>query len=166
MTARDGKSLGRRTLDVTAKHILVPTDFSPHANYALAYAIDLAATLQARLTVLHVIHLSPLMVGEAPPVAFNDLLQDLESDAQKQIQKALDRVQQAGVQGDGAIVEGVPFQTITDTAKDQNVDLIVMGTHGRTGLSHVLMGSVTEKVVRLAPCSVLVTKDTVEDAET
>jgi nucleotide-binding universal stress UspA family protein len=75
-------------------------------------------------------------------------------------------VQQAGVQGDGAIVEGVPFQTITDTAKDQNVDLIVMGTHGRTGLSHVLMGSVTEKVVRLAPCSVLVTKDTVEDAET
>jgi nucleotide-binding universal stress UspA family protein len=151
---------------VTAKHILVPTDFSPHAAYALAYAIDLATTLQAHLTVLHVFHLSPLMVGEIPPAAFNDTLRDIEADAQNHIQKALDRVQQAGIQGDGVIVEGIPFQTIVDIAKDKHVDVIVMGTHGRAGLSHILMGSVAEKVVRLAPCSVLVTRDTIEDAET
>jgi len=151
---------------VIAKHILVPTDFSPPADYALAYAIDLAATLQARLTVLHVFHLSPLTVGEVPPAVFNDTLREIEIDAQKYTQQALDRVQQAGLQGDRAIVEGIPFQTIIDTAKDKNVDLIVMGTHGRTGLVHMLMGSVAEKVVRLAPCSVLVTRGTTEDADT
>jgi nucleotide-binding universal stress UspA family protein len=151
---------------VIAKHILVPTDFSPHADCALAYAIALAATLQAHLTVLHVFHLSPLTVGEVPPAAFNDILRDIERDAQNHTQKALDRVQQAGIQGDSAIVEGLPFQAIIDIAKDKNVDLIVMGTHGRTGLIHVLMGSVAEKVVRLAPCSVLVTRGKIEDEET
>ncbi len=62
-------------------------------------------------------------------------------------------------------MQGVPFQTILDTARDKGVDLIVMGTHGRTGLPHVLMGSVAEKVVRLAPCPVLVTRGT-HDAST
>jgi nucleotide-binding universal stress UspA family protein len=105
-------------------------------------------------------------VGEVPPAAFNDILRDIERDAQNHTQKALDRVQQAGIQGDSAIVEGLPFQAIIDIAKDKNVDLIVMGTHGRTGLIHVLMGSVAEKVVRLAPCSVLVTRGKIEDEET
>jgi universal stress protein A len=62
------------------------------------------------------------------------------------------------------MVQGVPFQTIIDAARDHGVDLIVMGTHGRTGLTHVFMGSVAEKVVRLAPCPVLVTRGTTEDA--
>jgi nucleotide-binding universal stress UspA family protein len=78
----------------------------------------------------------------------------------------LARVQQAGLQGDSVIVEGVPFQAIIDTARDSGADLIVMGTHGRTGLTHVLMGSVAEKVVRLAPCPVLVTRAATEDATT
>jgi nucleotide-binding universal stress UspA family protein len=56
------------------------------------------------------------------------------------------------------VVHGVPFQEILDTAKARQVDLIIMGTHGRTGLSHVLSGSVTEKVVRLAPCPVLIAR--------
>jgi len=107
-----------------------------------------------------------LTVGEIPPAVLNDTLRDIETDAQNHIQKALDRVQQAGIQGEGVIVEGLPFQTIIDIAKDKHVDVIVMGTHGRAGLSHILMGSVAEKVVRLAPCSVLVTRDTIEDAET
>ena len=62
-------------------------------------------------------------------------------------------------------MQGVPFQTILDTARDKGVDLIVMGTHGRTGLPHVLMGSVAEKVVRLEPCPVFVTRGT-HDAST
>jgi nucleotide-binding universal stress UspA family protein len=86
----------------------------------------------------------------------------METHAQQQTQKALARVQQAGLQGDSVIVEGTPFQTIINTAKDQGADLIVMGTHGRTGLTHALMGSVAEKVVRLAPCPVLVTRGTTE----
>ena len=63
-----------------------------------------------------------------------------------------------GLEGEIAVVHGVPFQEMLDTAKKQQVDLIIMGTHGRTGLQHVLMGSVAEKVVRLAPCPVLVVR--------
>jgi nucleotide-binding universal stress UspA family protein len=147
---------------MTAQHILVPTDFSEYADYALDYAIELAKVLQAHLTVLHVFHLSPLALGEAPPAVLADTLAAMEANVQHQTQMALARVQEAGLQGDSAIVEGIPFQVIINTAESMDVDLIVMGTHGRTGLTHALMGSVAEKVVRLAPCPVLVTRGTTE----
>jgi nucleotide-binding universal stress UspA family protein len=150
---------------MTAKHILVPTDFSEYADYALDYAIELAKVLQAHLTVLYVFHLSPLALGEAPPAVLADTLEAMETNAQQQTQIALARVQQAGLQGEIAIVEGTPFQTIIETAESRDVDLIVMGTHGRTGLTHALMGSVAEKVVRLAPCPVLVTRGKMETSD-
>jgi nucleotide-binding universal stress UspA family protein len=68
------------------------------------------------------------------------------------------RVTAAGLVGDMVVVHGVPFQAILETASSQQVDLIVMGTHGRTGLRYVLLGSVAEKVVHLAPCPVLVVR--------
>jgi len=148
-----------------AQHILVPTDFSEYADYALDYAIKLAKILQARLTVLYVYYLPSLALGEVSPAVLDDTLQAMETNARQQAQKALARVLKAGIQGDSILVEGTPFQTIIDTAKDKEADLIVMGTHGRTGLSHVLMGSVAEKVVRLAPCPVLVTRGTTEASD-
>jgi nucleotide-binding universal stress UspA family protein len=106
---------------------------------------------------LHVIE--PLPLSRDATTAFpNAYLQELETAAQRKLEQALNRVQEVGLQGDSAIVYGVPFQGIIDTARDQHADLIVMGTHGRTGLRHVLVGSVAEKVVRLAPCPVLVTR--------
>lgn len=144
-----------------AKHILVPTDFSEYANYALDYAIELAQALQARLTVLYVFHLSSLALGEAPPTVLDDTLTAMETKAQQQTQMALTRVQNSSLQGDSVIVEGIPSQMIIETAERRDVDLIVIGTHGRTGLTHILMGSVAEKVVRLAPCPVLVTRGTI-----
>ena len=120
---------------MTVQHILVPTDFSQYADYALDYAIELAKVLQAHLTVLHVFHLSPLALGEAPPAVLADTLAAMEANAQHQTQMALARVQEAGLQGDSAIVEGIPFQVIINTAESMDVDLIVMGTHGRTGLT-------------------------------
>jgi len=150
---------------VIPKHILVPTDFSAHADYALSYAIELATTFQAHLTLLHAFHLSPLTVGELPPAVFNDTLRDLETNAQQHLQMTLERIHQAGLQSDYLVVEGAPFQTIVDIARDKQIDLIVMGTHGRTGLSHVLMGSVAERVVRLAPCPVLVTRGKADTEE-
>ena len=140
------------------QHILVPTDFSDYAAHALDYAIELAKTLQARLTVLYVFHVSTLALGEAPPAVLDETLQAMETNAQQQTQQALARVLKAGLQGDSLIVEGTPFQAIVETAESRDVDLIVMGTHGRTGLTHVLMGSVAERVVRIAPCPVLVTR--------
>jgi nucleotide-binding universal stress UspA family protein len=142
------------------QHMLVPTDFSPYADCALDYAITLAPPLQARLTLLHVIHLTPWAMGDIPVSSLEAYLHGLEADAQRQMQAARERVQHAGLPCDSAIVEGVPYQTIVDLAGTRAVDLIVMGTHGRTGLAHVLLGSVAERVVRLAPCPVLVTRGT------
>ena len=143
---------------MTTPHYLVPTDFSSYADQALTEAIELARALNAHLMLLHVIQLMPLTVGEVPPEYFDTYLADLETDAQRQLQTALNRVHQAGLQGDRIITQGIPFQTIVDTAGEKKVDLIIMGTHGRTGLPYVLIGSVAEKVVRLAPCPVLVAR--------
>src|SRR5688500_12268289 len=109
-------STNQRTADVTAQHILVPTDFSEYADSALDYAIELAKVLQARLTVLYVFHLSSLTLGEAPPAVLDDTLAAMETNAQHQVQMALARVQEAGLQGDSMIVEGIPFQVIIETA--------------------------------------------------
>ena len=145
---------------MTIQHILVPIDFSDYADNALDDAIALATVLQARLTVLYVLHLSTLALGEVPTAVLDDTLEAIEANAQLRIQQALTRVQQSGLQGDSAIIEGIPFQMIIETAESREVDLIVMGTQGRTGLSHALMGSVAENVVGLAPCPVLVTRGT------
>jgi nucleotide-binding universal stress UspA family protein len=140
------------------QHILVPVDFSEYAEQALAYAIGLARKLPARLTLLHAIHMMPLGVageGVALPYSY---FQELEAEVQQGMETYRQRIQEAGLEGTVLVESGTPFQCIVDTARDQHVDLIVMGTQGRTGLAHVFLGSVAEKVVRLAPCPVLVTR--------
>jgi universal stress protein A len=140
------------------QHILVPIDFSAYADQALDFAIALASKLSARLTVLHVIHIIPLGLAEggAPlPYAY---IETLEAEVQQSLETYRQRVQEAGLDCDIMAIHGVPFQSIIDLARDRQVDLIIMGTHGRTGLKHILLGSVAEKVVRLAPCPVLITR--------
>ncbi len=135
------------------KHFLVPLDFSTHAQHALEYALELAKRLQARLTLLHVVHIPPL--GE---VDVSTYMHEVDAVARQSMQPYVQRLKEAGVEGTARIVHGVPWQQVVDTAQDIHADLIVMGTHGRTGLQHVLLGSVTEKVVRHAPCPVLVVR--------
>jgi nucleotide-binding universal stress UspA family protein len=138
---------------MTLQHMLVPLDFSEPASRALEYAIRLARQLQARLTLLHVIYL--------PPLAGADLttqMAEIEAAARHAMDERLRRVQEAGIAVQSIIVHGIPWQEIVDKAKDTQADLIVMSTHGRTGLQHMLLGSVAEKVVRFSPCSVLVTR--------
>ncbi len=146
-------------------HILVPIDFSTYAEQALDYAIRLARTLNARLTLLHVIQPVPMAgvdMGVALPETY---LQELEEAVQRSMEDALARVTAAGLTGERVVLYGVPFQEIVETAKARQVDLIVMGTHGRTGLMYVLLGSVAEKVVRLAPCSALVVRPVANASE-
>jgi nucleotide-binding universal stress UspA family protein len=138
---------------MTPQHILVPVDFSAPSEQALAYAITMAQKLQARLTLLHVIYM--------PPLAGSDLATQMgaiEEAAQQAAEACLQRVRDAGLAVEHIICQGVPWQEIVQKAEDTGADLIIMGTHGRTGLQHVLLGSVAEKVVRLAPCAVLVTR--------
>jgi nucleotide-binding universal stress UspA family protein len=143
---------------MASQRFLVPIDFSEYANQALDYAINLAGKLDARLTLLHVIQSVPLGgvdMGVTLPYTY---LQDLEAEIMQSMESHRTRVTAAGLEGEIVVVHGVPFHEIVETAKMQKVDLIVMGTHGRTGLQHILLGSVAEKVVRLAPCPVLVAR--------
>lgn len=147
---------------MTAEHLLVPIDFSPHSDHALEYAIELAQKLQAHLTLLHVIHLTPLTMGDMVTSFPGPFPEEVETEARRLMDALLGRLRDAGLEGETGIVHGIPFQSIIDTAKDNGTDLIVMGTHGRTGLPYALMGSVAEKVVRLSPCPVLVTRAATE----
>jgi nucleotide-binding universal stress UspA family protein len=143
---------------MSTPHFLVPIDFSACAEQALDYAIRLARTLKARLTVLHVMQPVPMAgvdMGVALPETY---LRELEEAVQRDMEEALARVTAAGLTAERVVLYGVPFQEIVETAKARQVDLIVMGTHGHTGLMYVLLGSVAEKVIRLAPCSVLVVR--------
>jgi nucleotide-binding universal stress UspA family protein len=141
------------------QHILVPLDFSPEANLALGYTIPLAQTFHARLTLLHVmVHSMPPSAAAAAVALPYSYLQDIEEQVQQMMDASRQRVRDAGLEADVVIVHGVPFQHIVDVARHQHVDLIVMGSHGLTGLERVLMGGVAEKVVRLAPCPVLITR--------
>jgi nucleotide-binding universal stress UspA family protein len=90
-------------------------------------------------------------------------MHDLEAEITRTMEGAMERVTAAGLTGDSIVVHGVPFHEIVETAKQHHVDLIIMGTHGHTGLTHVLLGSVAEKVVRLASCPVLVTRQPAKD---
>ena len=144
------------------QHVLVPIDFSATADRALAYAIALAQQLHARLTLLHVLDLTPVTMDEMTAGMTATSLEAQETEAQHLLQASLERVQRAGLQGESLLVQGTPTQTIIDTAGEQGVDLILMGTHGRTGLAHVFLGSVAEHVVRQAPCPVLVTRKTLD----
>jgi nucleotide-binding universal stress UspA family protein len=144
---------------MAAQHFLVPIDFSADADQALEYAIALASTLQARLTLLHVLlTVPPWPEGGRGPGLPEDYLRKLVAEVQQGLATRQQRVQDAGLDGHSLLVYGVPLQGILDTAQAQKVDLIIMSTHGRTGLKHVLLGSVAEQVVRLAPCPVLVTR--------
>ena len=140
------------------QRILVPHDFSKHSEHALDWALELADKWQATVELMHVIHMLPPVV-DIP----NDLYADVERDQHAAAQKRLEALRTEKTNGSQATIEihvqrGVPFQAICDEAETQQADLIVMGSHGRTGLSHVFIGSVAERVIRHAPCPVLVTK--------
>ncbi len=143
---------------MSIQKILVPYDFSPHSEHALDWAIGLAEKWQARLELLHVIHILPPVVDIAGDV-YAHVEQAQLAAAQKHLETVLStKAEDLSVLFDSHVRRGVPFQAICDEAATQQADLIVMGSHGRTGLSHVFIGSVAERVIRHAPCPVLVTK--------
>ena len=137
--------------------ILVPTDFSKHSQNALKYAAAFAEKFGAELYLLHVVQDLALFIPEAVSVA-PPMAPPVEQ-MTAAVREALDRVvTENGLGGytvHREVREGTPFYEIIQTAKEKDVDLIIMGTHGHSGLAHVLLGSVTEKVVRKAPCPVL-----------
>ncbi|WP_226023832.1 universal stress protein [Halomicrobium salinisoli] len=132
--------------------VLVATDGSDGANAAADHAIALCAATGAALRVVHVVNLTPLW-GSAGSAAILDALEEF---GQRAVDDVIRRAEAAGVRStEASVLSGTPARGIVDDADDHDVDLIVMGTHGRTGLDRYLLGSVTEHVVRLSDRPVL-----------
>lgn len=139
------------------KLILVPIDFSAHAERALDYACELASKVGATVRLVHAV--------AAPPVGLQvalseEILENLVTEHREALDKlvAARRGSVTASFGEATVEVGDPRDTIVRTAEAVKADLIVMGTHGRRGLSRVVMGSVAEDVIRHAPCPVLVVR--------
>ncbi len=139
---------------IDIKKVLCPVDYSVCSQEAFKYAAHIARTESAKLYLVHVIdvrsfgHESPL--DSDVPKPSEDAIRRIKEDLTK---KAADEVE--GVEIEPVVVVGVPVKVILSVAEERKVDMIVMGTHGRTGIPHVIIGSVAENVVRKAPCPVL-----------
>ena len=167
---------------MATRHVLVPTDFSEPAHHAVQYAIEEATAHHAKVTLLHVqpstagtdvyyVRGEPSSgleagfnlvtgggLGVAPLAEPTVVLHDLVEEALTRLRDLVPKTFHGS--WDVEIAVGRPAETIIRLAEERDVDLIVMATHGRTGLGHVVLGSVAEKVVRLAPCPVLTIKHT------
>jgi nucleotide-binding universal stress UspA family protein len=136
--------------------LLTPTDFSAPANQAVTAAVELAQTFGATLTVLHVVEPPSYLVDSHASAHQGPILpKALEEQARQELDHLLSLIPEARVEITRRVIVGVPYQQIIESAPAGPVDLIVMATHGRTGLRHLVLGSVAERVVRLAPCPVL-----------
>jgi nucleotide-binding universal stress UspA family protein len=135
------------------KRILVPTDFGDAAGKALDVAVDLAKKYSASITLLHVYEI-PVYPYPGALVDF-DFVTPIREAAQKELASAFDALKLRGVEARAELLYGVPWSAILEVAENGKADLIVIGTHGRRGVMHALLGSVAEKVVRLSPVPVL-----------
>jgi nucleotide-binding universal stress UspA family protein len=156
-TAIFGDSLKEATM-AEIKKILLATDFSENSKWALTYALSFAKKYDAKLYILHVIQQPTYPLGMYAEISFDamDKFNRNISEATEKEMKNLCETELGGLKNyESMIVSGTPFLEILRTAKEKEVDLIIVGTHGRTGLDHVLFGSTAEKVVRKAPCPVL-----------
>ena len=147
----------------TITNILVPVDFSPHAERAFGFAATLAHRFGAKLTLVHVVDDSFVTGGWSSEIYVPnvpELMENLIADADRRLATLKASAAALGLTAETAVIRGRPAPAIVEHAKNGGFDLIVMGTHGRTGVSHVVMGSVAERVLRKAPCPVLTVRGT------
>jgi nucleotide-binding universal stress UspA family protein len=141
--------------------ILLPTDFSECANYALSYAASFAREAKASIICVHVIEpVVPTVgyTGLTEPMPMADLSEQLEDSAERELPKIGACDECSGLEIEEVIAHGDAAAEIVRVARERKVDLIVISSHGRTGLGRILFGSTAESVVRHAPCPVLVVK--------
>ena len=136
------------------KIILVPTDFSSYAHEALDYALNLAKQLDAHVTIMHA-YLMPVAGWEGAWAFPGDLISQLEAESRSKLDAAQKKACELLPGTTATFYNGDPRDAVLKAALDIKADLIVMGTHGRRGLSRAIMGSVTEYVLRHAACPVL-----------
>ena len=142
---------------INIKNILCPVDHSDCSKEALKYAVSFAIKDNSKLYLLHVIDIRTFdesINAMTPQIPDDKTLAQLKT-------KLLDCIPEEirdDMDVEALVVQGIPFVEIISTAKKNDVDMIVLGSHGRTGITHMMMGSVSEKVVRKAPCPVLIVR--------
>ncbi len=141
---------------VNLKKILVPQDFSEYSLHALKYAVTFAEFFKAELLVLHIVepivYPADFSFGQ---VSIPAMEEEIRKHSEEQLSELVGKEVPAGIKATPLIRVGKPFIEIVEVAKGENADLIVISSHGRTGMDHVLFGSTADKVVRKAPCPVL-----------
>ncbi len=139
---------------ISLKKILCPIDHSDCSKEALKYAVSFAMKDEAKLLLLHIIDIRSFNEGLD---AMSTQIPNEETLEQLRV-KLLDCIPEEirdDMDVEALVIQGIPFAEIIGTAKEKEIDMIVIGSHGRTGISHMMLGSVSEKVVRKAPCPVL-----------
>lgn len=136
--------------------IVTAIDFSENSDHAFDYALTLARTFNAHLTVMHVINEPVDLRGfYVPHISFEQLEKEIEESARSMMEKFCNEKMIDFNNFSTSLVTGIPCDEIVSKARELNASLIVVGTHGRTGLDHIIFGSTAERVVRTAPCPVL-----------
>ena len=144
---------------MTFTRILVATDFSLDSDSAISYSLAVAKTIRASVHIVHVVD-NPLAAGvwssEVSTTELAGLQINLVRDAGKRLRHGIRTLDRHGLRITTEVCTGRPGSSIVQCARDRRSDLVIVGSHGRTGIAHLLMGSVAEYVVRHAPCPVLV----------
>jgi nucleotide-binding universal stress UspA family protein len=157
-----------RAAPLQLRTILVPTDFSGCANYALPYAASIARATGAAIVCVHVVEPIVPAVGYsglAEPMPIADISEQLEDSAERELPQLAGCDEFDGLEVEEVIVHGDPAAEIVRVAGERQVDLIVVSSHGRTGLGRIIFGSTAEAVVRHAICPVLVVKPPPQEEE-
>ena len=139
------------------RRILHPTDFSRASARAYQQAVELAKANRAELVLVHV--LTPLMPmtadGYVSPKVYDDMVAAARAYGQRHLHALIGKAKQAGVRVSGLLLEGLPHERIAQAARSKKADVVVVGTHGRTGFSRFFLGSVASRVLAVSPCPVL-----------
>jgi nucleotide-binding universal stress UspA family protein len=139
------------------RRILHPTDFSKASSAAFKRAVDMAKSNRAELLLVHVLTAAVPMLadGYVSPQVYEDMANATRAYGQKHLDALVRKAKQAGVRVKGVLLEGIPHERIAQAARSKRADLLVIGTHGRTGFAKLFLGSVASRVLAVAPCPVL-----------
>jgi nucleotide-binding universal stress UspA family protein len=143
---------------IRVRRILVPLDFSRHADHVLEWAAHLAEEHQSRLLLLHAYHLPVEFQQLEGAYLPQDFWASVKSEAEQNLGRYAEPLRARGLEVETIVREGYPATVIEEEALEQQADLIVIGTRGLSGLKHLLLGSIAERVVQKAPCPVLTVK--------
>jgi nucleotide-binding universal stress UspA family protein len=147
-------------MELTISKVLVPIDFSEYSKMALDYAVQFAKHFKSELILIYVIepivYPSDFGLGQIP---INQVDFEIHSRSEEELRKLIEEKIPAEVKASHIVRTGKPFLEIINTAQDNNCDLIIIATHGHTGIEHILFGSTAEKVVRKSPVPVLVVRE-------